>query len=1124
MKRKLLILSLLFVGFVLWVQPGNAQISDEKHDGISLKMQNATAEEIFAQIEKQVNEQFVYMADQSFPNTRISVNWSNQALNEVLDELGNKLNVDFKITNSGILVKERAQKEQQQTERKISGTVKDDNGEPIPGANIYVKGGNRGTISDAEGNFSLVVPGNVSNVTISSVSFENQTISIANKNNISIVMKEQVSEVEEVIVTGYGTESKRNVTASIATIDPSDVTSIPKSNVLEMLEGRLAGVQVLTDNAPGGGNALRVRGFSTVYYNDPLVVIDGVPISNGLNTINPSDIESINILKDAASASIYGSRAANGVIVITTKKGNGGEYLNFSFEPYFGIQSAYNLPRMLNAQQYGDCLWQAYENDDQTPSDDIYGSDPEGAIIPDYLDDDETILSDDVDWVKEIMQKAKVQSYNLTVNKGDENSSGSISLGYFNQDGLIKYTGFDRYSARINSLYKFGDFLKFGEYLSGSYSEKVSVNTKTALSSLVYSAMQFPSIVPVYDINGDYAGNPINDLANPLGTLYRNKDNKGKYINTVGNVYASLHVKGFTYKSSFGIDYQNYNLRSFSPEYDEILSSNATNSLSQTSSFNYQWTWTNTLNYKKYFRGHNFNLLLGQEAIKYYYEYMTASREDYMYEDQSFWYLDYGDSDNQLNEGSATSWSLSSYFGKLNYNYDERYLATFTLRYDGSSRFADGNKWALFPAFSAGWRLDREDFFDFGDAFSSCLVRASYGQTGNQEIDEYSTVDSYTSVSEYSNYDITGSNTSVSTGLTQTRVANGDLKWETTTQTSIGVDLGLLKNKLKLTAEFYKKVTDDILVEASTPMTYGGSNDTYWTNGGSMKNVGYDITASYTDNLSDFHYNIGVNFSAYKNEMTALSDNDYLGISSSSLHSVNFDQEISRTSVGQPIGSFYGYVAEGLFKSQEEINEYGLQPDAQPGDLKFKDVDNDGDLDEDDQDFIGSPHPDFSYGINLNLEYKRIDLAMAFNGAVGNELYNLTKYKLNFFNQSAYNKSSDVLNAWTEENPDAEIPRLSLDDENNNIRVSSYYVEDGSYLKLNNLQLGYTVNPTLLFNKHLRVYAQLTNVFTITKYEGITPEIGLQNYSSTNGNLDIGIDRGLYPPSRTFTLGCSLKF
>jgi hypothetical protein len=404
------------------------------------------------------------------------------------------------------------------------------------------------------------------------------------------------------------------------------------------------------------------------------------------------------------------------------------------------------------------------------------------------------------------------------------------------------------------------------------------------------------------------------------------------------------------------------------------------------------------------------------------------------------------------------------------------------------------------------------------------MVRASWGQTGNQQVPSYSTVDSYSNNSNYSDYAINGGQNSVFTGLTQTRVPNPDLQWETTNQSTFGLDLGFLNNKLNVTAEVYKKVTNDILVYNAVPLTYGGTNDGQWINDGTMENKGYELNLKFNNQNGDFKYDLGLNISGYKNELTELDNVAYLGIPSSSLHSVNFDQEVSRSAVGQPLASFFGYQADGLFKSEEEVNNYGLQPNAQPGDIKFTDVNGDGVIDDDDRTFIGSPHPDMILGFNINLNYRDFDLGMFFNGSFGNDLYNLTKYKTQFFNQSAYNKDSSLLNAWTPENSNSDIPRLSLDDPNNNIRPSSYYVENGSYVKLNNLQLGYTLPSEILGEASLRFYAQASNVFTITDYSGMTPEIGLQNYSSSSRNLDIGVDRGIYPPSRTFVFGFNLNF
>ncbi|WBL24326.1 SusC/RagA family TonB-linked outer membrane protein [Zunongwangia sp. HGR-M22] len=1124
MKRKILLLAL--ASFSL-VPPVEANETEQKKASstkveivINLNLKNVSVEKVFKLIESQAKKRFIYRSDQAFLQKNISININNANLEETLSELTRITAVQFKITDSGILVKETNGSNQQQYE--INGVVKDNNDMPIPGASVYVKDTNIGTATDFDGNFRLTIPANAETLSITFVGYQRANVAISNQTEFDITLQEDTNTLDEIVVVGYGTEKRENITASISSVAPEEIQSLPKANVTEMLQGRMPGVQVMSDNRPGGGTSIRVRGFSTINNNDPLVIIDGVPTSNGLSSINPQDIESLQVLKDAASSSIYGSRAANGVVVITTKKGANKDSFSVSMDGYAGIQSAFNLPQMLNAQQYGDLLWQAYQNDGQTPSHDIYGNNPNQAEIPEWLDDEQTIPSGDVDWVDEIMRPALIQNYNISIQKGSEKGQHSFSLGYYDQEGVIKYTDFARYSARFNSSYNVTDWLTIGENFSGSYTKEVSVGTNSSLGSIVYNAFQFPSIIPVKDNNGNFAGNPINDIGNPLGSLYRSKDNDRKNVRAFGNAFASLNFGDFEFKSSFGLDYNNFNYRSFSPVYDEILAQNTINSLGTENSYNYQFTFTNTINYTRSFGDHNLDVLAGQEAIEYYQENFSASRQNFLYEDPNFRYLSFG-TENQLNSGRANEWKLNSYFGRVKYNFDEKYLITATVRRDGTSRLANNN-WGTFPAFSLGWRLDKENFFDLGNGFTSMMLRASWGQTGNQQVPSYSTVDSYSNNSNYSDYAIGGGQNSVSTGLTQTRVPNANLQWETTTQSTIGVDLGFLNNKLNVTAEVYNKVTEDILVYNAVPLTYGGTNDGQWINDGKMENKGYELNIEYSDKKDNFGYNLGLNLSGYKNELTELHSVAYLGIPSSSLHRVNFDQEVSRSTVGQPIASFFGYEAEGLFRSEEEVDTYGIQPDAQPGDIRFRDINNDRVIDDDDRTYIGSPHPDLVFGFNVKLNYKNIDLGMFFNGSIGNDLYNLTKYKTQFFNQSAYNKDSSLLGAWTPENSSSNIPRLSLDDPNNNIRPSSYYVEDGSYLKLNNLQIGYTLPENIFRDVNLRLYAQASNLFTITDYSGMTPEIGLQNYSSSSRNLDIGVDRGIYPPSRTFVFGFNLNF
>ncbi|WP_276166400.1 SusC/RagA family TonB-linked outer membrane protein [Zobellia alginiliquefaciens] len=1112
----LLCLPFLGLGKEIPITPVST-VKTQNLDDINLSLKSVSLEKVFDLIASQTGKRFIYAADAQYLQQRISLDVNKENLNSVLDVLKGKANVDFKVTDQGVLVKFIQEK------RKVTGTVVDEAGIAVPGANVFVEGTEYGAVSDFDGKFVIEIPSNFNTLSVTYIGYKRQDVSIEGLDTITIMLSESASQLDEIIVVGYGTESRKNITGAIATVSPEDINTQPKANVVEMLEGRLPGVQIMSDNSPGGGTSIRVRGFSTINSNDPLVIIDGVPASNGLNGINPTDIESIQVLKDAASSSIYGSRAANGVVIITTKKGSNSEGgYEVTFDSYAGIQSSYNLPRMLNAQQYGDLLWQATLNDGGTPSNDIYGDDPTQAVVPQYLNADQTIPSADVNWVDEIMQTAAVQSYNVSLAKGDSKGQHMFSVGYFNQEGLIKHTGFERYSARFNSSYNIGEFLTIGENFTVNYKERVSVGTNEALGSVILTAMQFPSIVPVKDINGNYAGNPINDSNNPMGQLDRNKDNKQKRVQALGNLFANLYIKDFTFKTSFGLDYENYNYRQFSQTFDEILVTNNTNSLSTSNSFNYQFSFTNTLNYKKRFGNHSLDVLLGQEAIEYNYENFGAEVSEFLYEDENFRYLSFG-TENMLNSGGASGWSLNSYFGRLNYNFDEKYLFTATVRNDGSSRFSEDNRWGTFPAFSLGWRLDREDFFNTNGLVSSLLLRGSWGQTGNQEISNYATVDSYRNNNANSNYAIDGAQEAVYTGLTQSRIANPNLKWETTTQTSLGVDLGLLDDRLNITADYYIKETDDILIYNTVPLTYGGTNDGQWVNDGKMKNNGFEINIDYADQTGELGYQIGLNLTGANNELTELNTSDYLGIPSSSLHSVNFDQEISRSAVGQPIASFFGHEADGLFQSQAEIDSYGLQPNASPGDIKFKDVDGDGDVDADDRTFIGSPHADIMLGLNLQFNYKNFDLSMFFNGSFGNDTYNFTKYKNHFFNQAAYNKEDVLLDAWSPSNTDSSIPRLSLDDPNNNIRPSSYYVEDGSFVRLTNMQVGYNFEPELLGGVNLRIYAQASNLFTITDYSGMNPQVGLQNYSGSNRNLDIGVDRGLYPPSRTFVIGCNLK-
>ncbi len=1015
----------------------------------------------------------------------------------------------------------------------LKGVVKDAKGEPIIGANVVVKGSTNGVVTDLDGKYELRnVPSNAV-VQISYIGYLTQEFKAGELSTLDVKLLEDTQKLDEVVVVGYGVQKKKDLTGAVAVLKLDDVKTSPVSSVDEMMQGKLSGVNVMPDNMPGGGVAVRIRGFSTVRNNDPLYIIDGVPVENGINFLNPNDIESMQVLKDASSASIYGARAANGVVIISTKKGKQGK-MTVNFDAYTGFQEAAKSLRMLNAQQYGDMLWTAMTNDGKTPANDIYGNGTT-AVIPSYLDKAQTIPSDDVDWVQEILRKAIVQSYNLSFSKADDTSSQLFSAGYFDQNGLMKYTGFRRLNGRFNSEWKlFNKHAIIGENISLSHDWGVGATNNSALSGMLYNAYKYMSIIPVYDNNGNFAGNPFGDIENPLGSLYRNKDNNEHNTRIMGNAYIQISpIDGLTFKSNFGTDYKNYNLRDYSPKFSEINVLQALSTLTNTNSGRFNWVFTNTLNYLKSFGLNDVNVLLGTESLRNRYEYFTATRKGFAFDDENFHYLNAGGTSDQTNTGSMEQYSMTSYFGKIDYSFNNRYLAAFTLRRDGSSRLGK-NKWGNFPAVSLGWRISNEGFFH-SNLISDLKLRFGWGQNGNSDIPAYSTIDSYSSNQDYSNYPMDGSQSSVYTGYTQTRTSNPNLKWETTTQTNLGLDLGLLNNELLLTVDLFNKDTKDLLYARPLVSTVGGTNATMWDNIGKMNNKGVEVEINYKKSLDkDFGINVGMNLSVIRNKMTELSNGvSYIGIPSTMLHSVNFDQEISRSAVGHPIASFYVYKADGLFQSQQEIDSYvnssgeKLQPNAHPGDIRFVDMNGDGKIDGNDRSFVGSPHPDLTAGLTLGFNYKNFDFSAFFSGSFGNDVYNLTKYLGEFFNQSQYNKNSTILNAWTPTHTNTSVPRVTQDDPNNNIRPSSYYIENGSYVRLKNLKVGYQLPKNILSLLNVQnayLYLQATNLFTITSYDGIDPEVGLQSYTSSSRNLDMGIDRGIYPLSRSYTFGVNVAF
>jgi len=1102
---------------------------------ITLDLDNVTIEKVLIEIESTTDFKFLFNHKDVDVNKVVSVQAKKESVKNILTNMFLNNLVTFELLDKQIILKSKPVKEiklisnpeKEVQQKEISGTVVDGEGLPLPGASIIVEGTTNGATSDFDGNFALTVSEDAKVLLVSFVGFVTQSVVIGDQTTINIVLVEDSANLDEVIITGYTAERKSDLTGAVAIVDMDEVVNQPVASIDNMLQGRVTGVEVVSNSSPGGASTLRIRGYSTIRNNDPLYIIDGMPTTEGINLINPNDIASLQVLKDASSASIYGSRAANGVVIITTKKGKT-EDVKASFNAYTGIQTVGSLPSVLNAQQYGDVYWDAFNNDGITPNHSVYGTGT-SAVIPAFLDAANTIPSSDTKWIDELFDTAIVQSYNLTLSKGNEKSHSLFSLGYFEQEGTLKHTNFNRLTARINSDYKIlNDKVTIGENLTVASSKKIGLNTNSILSNPIFDGFRIPSIAPIYDVNGNYTGYPLSDVENPLGKLERNKDNDINSVRIFGNIFAEIALReDLTFKTNFGLNYTTIKESVFDPTFEEPNAQRAVNQLIITDEIKYDWVWSNILNYNKTFNDkHAINVLVGVESVSNTYERSQIVAKDFPSNDLNLRVLDAATGEVTV-VGNKIEYSLFSYFGKVNYAFDNKYLFSATLRRDGTSKLED-NKWGTFPALSAGWKVSEEDFFNQDGAMSSLKLRAGWGITGNQDIPAYQTISGFSSFPNYSNYDITGSNGSVATGYTLSRIANPDLKWETTTQFNIGIDATFLDNALSVTMDYFDKNTEDLLLFAPLPLDTGGySNVGMWDNVGEMSNKGFELAVDYSsDRSKDFDFNIGANLSVIKNELISLDEYESIQTDATTLHSINFDQLTSITAPGQPIASFYGHAVDGIFQTDAEAAS-SAQSNAVAGDFIFRDINGDGSITDEDRTFIGSPHADFTYGINFSGNYKNFDFSLFLQGSQGNDIYDLSRYYTDFFNLADYNKSDRTLNAWSPTNTNTDLSRISLNDPNNNVRPSSYYVQDGSYLRLKTMQVGYNF-PESITSKikasKFRIYIEAYNLFTITGYKGLDPEIGLQSYSSDDRNLDIGVDRGTYPSSQTFTLGLNLNF
>jgi len=986
----------------------------------------------------------------------------------------------------------------------VRGRVTDSStGAAIAGASLAVMGTQQTTLTNEDGAFSIAVEGNNPTLQVSYVGYEGQTIAIGDQRFLEIRLVSVQELLDEVVVTGYSAQKKADLTGAVSVIKISDVENVSSSNIMQTLKGRVAGMQVSSSGAPDGGSTIRIRGIGTLGNNDPLYIIDGVPSKRSMNELNSNDIESIQVLKDASSASIYGSRAANGVIIITTKRGKAGE-TKVDFRASLKVQNYGKSLNLLNTWERGYVQWRGALNDGINPNFGVYnfkwhtenGVDIlDEVILPEYLDANKTMYPADTDWQKEVGRTGLAQNYNMTLTSGTEKGHALFSLDYYGNEGTVKGTDFSRISTRINSDYYLIDkMVKIGENFSLSKIRKSVVDPGWILNL----THEIWPIVPVHTIDGVGWGGPVSgmgDRHNPIRIIEDNKQNHEDFLRLFGDVYIDIEpIKNLHLQSKFGIDYTGFWKRNMQLKYVSGFMSENTNRVDNSANYGGNWILSNTANYKFDLGKHNFDILAGQELIKYSYEEFSAGRNDFAIETPEYMYLNVGTGDMRVG-GWATAYSLASFFGKLNYNYDNRYLLSGTLRHDGSSRFGENNRWGTFPAFSLGWRISQENFFkDALSVVSDLKLRYGWGRTGNQEIGDYASYGIYQALygsrpvdePDYGTaYDIYGGGSgSLPSGFRRTQMANPNLKWEGTTQHNIGVDIELLDQKVTFSFDYFHKLTEDILVKPPFIGTIGEGGDR-WVNGASMKNTGFEAVAAYYGKVGEVEYSIAANASHYSNKITELPE-DVVG----SYAGNGNDQTI----LGRPLSAMYGYLADGLFRTQAEVDAHVAQTGKGLGRIRYTNANNDDKIDDDDRVWLGHRDPKLLYGINLSAKWKNFDFSTFWNGVYGLKVDNGVKRYSDFIGFfSGHNYGDRTLDAWTPQNSSSTIPALSLNDLNNEQRFSSYFVENASYLKLANLEIGYTLPQSkgAKFLKNARFYFIGQNIATLKSkdFTGVDPEV-----------------------------------
>lgn len=1077
---------------------GNAHSQNAK---VSIRMNNVKLDKILNEIENQTDYLFIYN-NQVDINKITSVKVKNEAVAQVLDRILSGTGINYELEGTHIILTTEAIKDlhAQQQAKTVTGTVTDVSGEPIIGANIRIKGTTTGTITDIDGNFSIKAePQSV--IEVSYIGYLTQETVINNQKSIRFLLKEDTKTLDEVVVIGYGVQKKADLTGSVANINTEKLNTQSNANIGQALQGKIAGVDIVSQGgAPGSGTRIMVRGIGTLNNASPLYIVDGMYM-NSIDHINPNDIASIDVLKDASSAAIYGSRAANGVIIVTTKEGSNTEgkpIIDLSVN--LGISTASKFLDMLDAKGWAEVTTIARQ-----------------AIGKPALDMATDLANKpDNDWQDIMFRPALMQNYNLSVKGGGKYSTYYTGLGYFNQDGIVKGTNYQRYNIQSKNDYKRGIF-SAGTNLIISFSHDKPLHQELR-GGMIGTILQSVPTLEKYDDTreGGYGGTygDVVNIPHPLAIIDDNiMDRYNENVKIFANLYAQIELfKGLKYKLNLTPDFSFERYKNYLNKYDFGLATNSITQLTERQRRRRNILVENLLTFDRTFGEHKISALAG-----------------YTYQDSRFRHIQaYGEglpqgleeidaaTTNRSNEGNSWRSVLTSILGRVFYSYQNKYLFTATIRRDGSSKFGKNNRYGYFPSFSLGWNVAEEKFMENVHWLDQLKLRGGYGVLGNQEIDNYQYSSTITTGINYPD-----GNGGLLQGAFPKNFANPDIKWEETAMTNVGIDFMAFNNRLSLTADYYVKNTKDILLTVPIPISSGGANDPI-RNAGKIRNNGFEFNLGWMDQPNpDISYGINLIGSFNKNKVIAM------GSESGSIKGGSTNQNIttSETKAGYPIGGYWLISTAGYFNSQEEVDAYAkdgkkIQPAAEPGNIKFVDANNDGVINDDDRVFQGSPFPDFTFALNGNMRYKNFDLSIGLQGVLGNKIYNATRQTLEDVTKGS-NFLASCLDYWTPENKNASHPRLTWDDPNRNTRAESdRYLENGSYLRLRSVQLGYTFPQTWFKGaiQHARVYINAENLFTITSYSGYSPDVNADNANYR------GFDNFIYPTNRTFMLGLNVTF